>query len=154
MTKRREFSKATKRDALKRNGGLCEASGTLYGLENGQRCNAPLSGGVNFDHVVRACDGGNNSLSNCAAVCKVCHDHKTRTFDVPQAAKGKRMSDKANGIKTRSSSDQNKIKSRGFPAPDRPARTSKTLPPRRSLYAPIGQLWSQPEWREHDDRSE
>lgn len=147
---RKEFSKPVKRDALKRSGGFCEASGTLYGLEDGQRCNAPLSGGVEFDHVVRACDGGDNSLSNAAAVCKVCHATKTAKFDVPQAAKGKRMSDKASGIKAQ----KQKIPARGFPAPDKPARASKPLPPRRSLYAPIGQLWSQPEWREHDDRSE
>jgi hypothetical protein len=144
---RKEFTKPVKRDALKRSGNLCEASGALYGLENGQRCNAALSGGVEFDHVVRACDGGDNSLSNCAAVCKVCHATKTAKFDIPQAAKGKRMSDKASGIKA----PKQKIAGRGFPAPDKPAKAGKTpLPPRR-MFAPVGALWTQPRWNEDRD---
>lgn len=34
---RREFTKPVKREAMKRSGGLCEASGTLYGLEKRMR---------------------------------------------------------------------------------------------------------------------
>lgn len=34
---RYEFPKPVKRDALKRSGGLCEATGEVYGLEPGQR---------------------------------------------------------------------------------------------------------------------
>lgn len=148
MTKRREFTKPTKRDALKRSCGMCEASGTLYGLENGHRCNAPLSGGVEFDHIVRACDGGDNSLSNCAAVCKVCHAHKSARFDIPQAAKGKRMSDKASGIKAKTQP----IPGRGFPKPDKPARTSKLdFTQRRSLFVAIGQQYPKPRWNEEKD---
>lgn len=96
---RREFTKDTKREALARAGGLCEAVGQVYGLNAGERCNAPLSYGVEFDHYpLRAADGGDNSLDNCAAVCPKCHSWKTRTFDTPQAAKGKRVADKHQGV--------------------------------------------------------
>jgi hypothetical protein len=96
---RREFTKPTKRDALRRSGGLCEAVGTLYGLEEGRRCNAPLAYGVEFDHVVLQANSKDNSLENCAAVCVKCHKHKTRTHDIPKAAKTLRQQDKARGIK-------------------------------------------------------
>lgn len=96
---RKEFTKPTKRDAIKRSGGLCEAIGEWYGLEVGQRCNAPLSYGVEFDHIDLDANSKDNSLSNCAAVCKRCHSHKTRHRDIPLAAKTLRQQDKANGIK-------------------------------------------------------
>lgn len=93
------FSKATKREALLRSGGECEAVGAVYGWDPGQRCSALLSYGVEFDHYpIRSADGGSNKLTNCAAVCIKCHSWKTRTFDTPQAAKGKRVSDKHQGI--------------------------------------------------------
>jgi hypothetical protein len=97
--KRAEFSKETRRAALKRSGGLCEATGKVYGLEPGQRCNAKLMYGVEFDHYpIRAADGGSADLSNCVAVCKKCHKWKTRTFDIPLAAKGKRVRDRHRGL--------------------------------------------------------
>jgi 5-methylcytosine-specific restriction protein A len=71
----------------------------VYGLEPGQRCNAPLSKGVDFDHYpIRAADGGPGTLENCLAICLTCHRHKTRTFDIPNAAKGKRVSDRHTGV--------------------------------------------------------
>ena len=101
---RSEFSKPTKRDALKRAKGLCEAKGSIYGFKGGQRCNAPLSYGVEFDHYpIRAVDGGGNGLENCVAVCIRCHRWKTHKIDLPQIAKSKRVADKFNGIaRTRS----------------------------------------------------
>ena len=100
--KRQEFSKPVRRDALHRSDGRCEAVGKVYGLRPGQRCNAPLSKGVDFDHYpIRAADGGPGSLENCVAVCLVCHRHKTRTFDIPNAAKGKRVSDRHSGVVSR-----------------------------------------------------
>lgn len=146
---RKEFTKPVKRDALKRSAGLCEASGTLYGLDNGKRCNAPLAGGVEFDHIVRACDGGDNSLENCAAVCKRCHGHKTAAFDTPQAAKTKRMSDKSAGIKT---APQKPLQGRPFPKTDKPKTHRPSLPPRR-MYAPVGALWPQPKPDWNEDRN-
>lgn len=124
---RAEFTKPTKRDALKRSNGLCEASGRLYGLEDGQRCNIPLDKGVEFDHIVRACDGGDGSLENCAAVCPTCHSTKTRKFDTPEAAKTKRMSDKAKGI----SKPKGHIQSRNTLRSDKRPVSKPSLPPRR-----------------------
>lgn len=95
---RREFTKPTKREALKRSGGLCEGQGRIYGLSN-ERCNAPLSYGVEYDHVVLAANGGDNSLENCAAVCVRCHRWKTSNHDTPMAAKTLRQQDKARGIR-------------------------------------------------------
>lgn len=97
---RHEFTRATKRDALKRSGGRCEGDGAVYGLEPGQRCNALLSHGVEFDHYPDpAGDPGSERLENCCAVCKVCHAHKTRTYDIPMLAKGKRIADNHAGIR-------------------------------------------------------
>lgn len=100
---RHEFSKPTKREALKRSGGLCEAIGEVYGLKPGERCNAPLSHGVEFDHYpVPATDRDSDGLENCVAACKTCHGFKTRSYDIPMQAKGKRVSDKHRGIRAKS----------------------------------------------------
>ena len=110
-SKRYEFSKATKREALKRSEKLCEAVGTVYGLNTGTRCNGPLSQGVDFDHYpLPATDKYSDGLENCNAVCRICHKYKTATFDIPAQAKSKRIQDKHNGI-TR---PKGKIQSRGF----------------------------------------
>lgn len=100
---RNEFSKRTKREALERSHMRCEAIGRWYGLDGGQRCSAPLAYGVEFDHIVLDANSHDNSFENCAAVCIKCHRHKTAKHDVPTAAKTVRMSDKAKGIKKKSS---------------------------------------------------
>lgn len=100
---RREFTKPTRRAALKRSGGLCEAVGTWYGLPEGVRCYSPLSYGVEFDHIDLDANSKDNSLSNCAAVCTTCHGFKTRHHDTPLAAKTLRQQDKDRGIRKRKS---------------------------------------------------
>lgn len=95
---RNEFSKPTKRAALARSGGRCEAVGAWYGLAEGQRCDTPLSRGVQFDHIDLDANSKDNSLENCAAVCIPCHKHKTATRDIPLAAKTLRQQDKHLGI--------------------------------------------------------
>lgn len=109
MGAREEFTKATKRAALERSGGKCEASGPLYGYPFEFRCNAPLSHGVEFDHFILASEGGDASLDNCRAVCPHCHSFKTRKIDTPKAAKIKRVRDKHNGIRPPS-----RLQGRGF----------------------------------------
>lgn len=99
---RAEFSKPTKREAHARSGGLCEATGEWYGLEPGQRCNMPLTRGVEYDHIILDANSHDNSLENCAAVCIPCHRYKTTKHDTPLAAKTLRQSDRAIGIKDRS----------------------------------------------------
>lgn len=111
--RRKEFSKAVKRDALLRSGGLCEAVGPLYGLEPEQRCNVKLSYGVHFDHVNADSNGGEPTLENCAATCPHCNMFKAHKHDTPRAAKVKRQFDKHNGIVR----PKGKIPSRKFNQP-------------------------------------
>lgn len=99
---RAEFSKPTKRDALKRSGGKCEATGSMYGLPSGQRCNADLGYGVDFDHIILDANSKDNSLENCAAICRKCHRWKTDHIDIPTAAKTLRQQDRHLGIRKRS----------------------------------------------------
>lgn len=96
---RADFSKSTKREALKRSKMKCEAVGKMYGLERGQRCNSPLGFGVEFDHIVLDANSKDDSLENCASVCIRCHRWKTAKHDIPMAAKTVRMQDKNSGIK-------------------------------------------------------
>jgi 5-methylcytosine-specific restriction protein A len=109
---RHNFSQATKKAAKARAGGYCEASGPVYGLEPGQRCNALLKGKrVEIDHYpIPATDEGSDVLSNAVTCCTDCHSFKTRTYDIPMQAKGKRLALRAEGIRPASS-----FQSRGFP---------------------------------------
>ena len=100
---RAEFSAKTKREALRRSGGLCEAEGSWYRLPEGPRCGAPFTQrGLVFDHVILEANSHDNSLANCSAVCLSCHRAKTTQRDVPLAAKTVRQRDKNNGLKRRS----------------------------------------------------
>lgn len=101
---RAEFSKPTKRDALRRSGGLCEAVGQMYGLDKDQRCNASLGYGVEFDHIIMDANSKDNSLENCAAVCIKCHRWKTARHDIPGNAKTVRIIDKRTGVGRKRSS--------------------------------------------------
>lgn len=130
---RANFTKPTKRAALKRSGMECEAIGAWYGLAAGRRCNAPLSKGVQFDHIVLDANSKDNSLENCASVCVKCHDFKTRSHDTPTAAKTVRQQDAALGI----SAPKQAIPSRGFPASAKRQRSTTKRPlSARSLYGP------------------
>lgn len=123
---RSEFSKPTKREALKRSCGLCEAVGQLYGLPFGQRCNAPLSRGVEFDHYpIAATEPDSDGLENCVACCPTCHRFKTSHYDVPAQAKSKRVSDKHLGIRKSSS-----LQSAGFKPAARQRRATTPVKPK------------------------
>lgn len=100
-SRRYEFKKSTMREAYARSGGFCEAVGVAYGLEAGQRCNAPLDGKrKDYDHYpLPATMEGSDVLSNCVVCCVQCHKHKTATLDIPVQAKTKRVSDKHLGIR-------------------------------------------------------
>jgi 5-methylcytosine-specific restriction endonuclease McrA len=104
---RAEFTTATKREALRRSGGHCEA------IVEGVRCNAPLGYGVDFDHVDADYFSKDNSLENCAAICRTCHKAKTRQ-DVKKIAKSKRIQDRELGIKRKSSRPMPGSKASGF----------------------------------------
>jgi hypothetical protein len=75
----------------------------MYGLEPDRRCNASLAYGLEFDHVILEANSHDNSLENCACVCPLCHDYKTRHHDTPLAAKTLRQQDKHLGIEPRHS---------------------------------------------------
>lgn len=119
--KRYEFPKPVMREALKRSGKLCEAVGAVYGLEPGQRRNAPLDQGVEFDHYpAPATDKGSDTLENCVACCITCHRFKTGAYDVPMQAKAKRVSDRHNGIRATK-------RSRGFQKRPRQRRATSPI---------------------------
>jgi len=99
---RTEFDKPTKRAAVKRAAGKCEAVGAMYGLLPGVRCNGPINGGFDFDHIILEANSHDNSLENCAVVCRPCHRFKTTRHDTPLAAKTLRQQDKHLGIRKRS----------------------------------------------------
>jgi 5-methylcytosine-specific restriction endonuclease McrA len=131
---RTEFSRKTKREALERSGYRCEAAGTRYGFEDGQRCNCHLSLGVQFDHNIPDQLGGDNSLENCMAICVQCHRFKTRN-DIQQIRKSDRQRDRHSGVLR----PKQAIKSRGFPSISREPKTSRhawapTL--KSNLFAP------------------
>lgn len=96
---RAEFTKPTKREALKRAKGRCEAVGAMYGLPANYRCDMRLGTGVEFDHVILEANSHDNSLGNCAAVCIPCHKFKSAKHDTPLAAKTLRQQDKDSGIR-------------------------------------------------------
>lgn len=104
---RREFTKQTKREAIRRSGMKCEAVGEWYALLPGQRCNADLAFGVEFDHIDLDANSKDNSLANCAAICIPCHRCKTFIHDIPVAAKTRRQQDKNLGIRKPKSSLSN-----------------------------------------------
>jgi hypothetical protein len=95
----RIFSKPIKRAVLERSGGRCEATGDLYGLPNGLRCESNLGYGVEFDHIDLWANSRNSDLDNCLAVCPRCHRFKTSKHDTPKAAKTVRQRDKHAGIR-------------------------------------------------------
>lgn len=128
LMSRHEFSRSTKRAALERSGYRCEASGTRYGFEEGQRCNCALSLGVQFDHDVPDQLGGDNSLENCRSICIQCHKFKTRN-DIAAIRKSDRQRDKDSGVIRPASS----IRSAPFPKSTKTRHERNQLPPRR-LY--------------------
>lgn len=132
---RREFSKVTKRQALTRSNGTCEAVGGWYGLAEGHRCSSPLSKGVEFDHIDLDANSKDNSLKNCAAVCIPCHRFKTAFHDIPTAAKTVRQQDRDRGI----AGPKQRIVSRPFPK--RPPRAAKNRLPPINIFT-RGQLLS------------
>ncbi len=108
---RTEFSRKTRRLAWERANGMCEGmiddhwhSGGLW-LDGGKaiwyppgmlqkRCNFPIDLGLfHYDHIVPDWTGGDNTLANCAVLCRLCHAKKTAE-DVGAIAKVKRIRDR------------------------------------------------------------
>lgn len=84
---RQEFSRKTKAQAFERANGCCES------------CSAKLKvGEVEYDHVLPCALGGDNTLENCACLCKICHNAKTGK-DVGMIRKADRQRDYLSGAK-------------------------------------------------------
>jgi 5-methylcytosine-specific restriction protein A len=67
---RHEFSKATKRAAVARAKGRCEASGPVYGLEPEGGCWSDLAHGFEIDHYpLPATMEGSDVLANAVVCC-------------------------------------------------------------------------------------
>jgi len=63
IKKRKKFSKSVKNAVLIMQGFRCNICGKFLSI-------------INFDHIDR--NRGNNSISNCQALCPNCHAMKTR----------------------------------------------------------------------------
>jgi 5-methylcytosine-specific restriction protein A len=85
---RMEFSAKTRALAFARANGICE----------GCRKMKLTVGKFDYDHIHTAAEGGDNSLENCAVLCRGCHRAKTNT-DVGRMAKTERQKRKHYGIK-------------------------------------------------------
>jgi 5-methylcytosine-specific restriction endonuclease McrA len=129
---RLEFTRKTRQAALTRAEYRCEATGALYGFTDGQRCNCNLSLGVQFDHILPAELGGDNSLANCRALCVQCHKFKTRD-DIKRIRKSDRQRDKSTGVVRHAG----KLHGAPFPQSAKSARRAEkpSLPP-KSLFKP------------------
>jgi len=92
MTKRVEFSKATKRAAWRRCGGYCESCGILF-------AGKPRI----YDHINPETFSHNADLTNCQVLCTECNTRKTGEEDIPAIAKSNRTIDREAGL-TRSGS--------------------------------------------------
>lgn len=109
---RQEFSKAVKREVLKRSGGQCELHLLPWDLKEqiGVTCDRV---GKEFDHVFADCLGGEPVAENCALLCPTCHKAKTKTDVGHKATRRKHTVDRERREKRKGNPSQ-KIQSRGF----------------------------------------
>ena len=100
-----DFDTKTKREGLKRSGGICEchrlAAAGVPGF-SAEGCGVELRpGNVYHEHIIPLGAGGDNSLENLAVVTKTCGSLKAHSFDQTKVAKTKRQRDKAFGVRKR-----------------------------------------------------
>jgi len=87
MSKRAEFSKATKLAAWDRCRGLCECG-----------CGQKILGTPEYDHVIEETLTHDNSLENCMVMAKRCHRLKT-SENRPEIDKTRRILEKRAGVR-------------------------------------------------------
>lgn len=96
--RRCEFSKDTKRQAFARSKGICECH--LIAHVFSVPCSRPLGEGNTFyEHIIPDRSGGDNSLSNCAALTKTCWSIKTAIYDHKANARVRKREDRHRGIR-------------------------------------------------------
>jgi len=110
VTKRLEFSLATKRKAYELRGGKCPGL-----IELKMPCGKDLSDDCEYDHIKRNEIKPDNSLENCRPLCRNHHLVKT-AMDAKQAAKGRRLRDENKPKRKKAWPTGGKIQSRGFPS--------------------------------------
>jgi 5-methylcytosine-specific restriction endonuclease McrA len=76
------FSEAVKEAALRRAGWQCECRRLLCNVHPTVRCTTKLSGRWHAHHKTAVVSGGDDSLSNCEALCIPCHK-QTPTYGAP-----------------------------------------------------------------------
>lgn len=126
---RHNFSGKTKRLALERAGGHCEATGPRYGFALGERCNADLAvTGVQHDHYpLGAHAEGSNTLENDVVCCPRCNQYAANHTDKGTEAKIKRRRQKA-GLDPIRRKPRPKIPNRKAEWPKRPFPKREKLP--------------------------
>jgi len=87
MSKRAEFSKATKLAAWERCRGMCECG-----------CGQKIIGRPEYDHVIEDTLTHDNSLENCMVMAKRCHRIKTDE-NRPEIDKTRRILEKRAGVR-------------------------------------------------------
>jgi hypothetical protein len=108
---RLEFTARTMREAWDRSNGICECHRVPM-LNRPQGCGQALGEGNTFyEHITPDNIKSDNSLGNCAALCKTCWREKTNTYDKPVIAKSNRQRDRARGIRVQ---PVRPLRSRGF----------------------------------------
>lgn len=74
------FSEATKQAAFRRAGGQCECRRLSCTIHFTTRCQTKLTAGRwHAHHRTAVASGGEDSLSNCEALCIPCHE-QTETY--------------------------------------------------------------------------
>ncbi len=120
---RHNFTQTTKKAALARSGGVCEASGLRYGLPAGTRCTTPIAfGSVQFDHYPRGAHDPHpdtRSLDNCVACCPAHNQYAANHTDKQREWKIKDVRRK-HGLDPDERRKSPPIKSRGFGKQSRP----------------------------------
>lgn len=96
MSKRAEFTKATKLLAFERSNGHCEC------------CGGKILTSAEYDHIIEDTLTHDNSLENCRVLCSKCHGAKTQK-NRPAIDKTRRIYEKRAGVR--------KKKGRGFQKP-------------------------------------
>ena len=87
MTRRKEFSKATKARRFEHCEGLCEMCGAKLHVPQ-----------FDYHHACEDMLDGGNAFENCRVICKTCHKVQTKSR-APVLAKVKRVFEKHVGIK-------------------------------------------------------
>lgn len=95
---RSNFTKETKRQALRRSNGICECH--LIPHVFPVACGLPLGEGNTFyEHIDMSRVSGRNDIDNCAALTRTCWKFKTASYDLPTIARVHKREDRARGIR-------------------------------------------------------